>query len=88
VGEDGATRLEHLKAVSHKVKVPELDYEEPNEDAVYLLEYFYSVKQAKGKKISYTELNNFSSMLDLSLSPFEVDIIMMIDRIFEGSVHG
>jgi hypothetical protein len=68
--------------------VPELDYPEPDSDVVYMLDWFYDVKQAKGQRISYTELNNYSSMLDLSMQPEEVKVVMMIDRIFEASVHG
>ena len=68
--------------------MPELDYPEPDPDVVYMLDWFYEVKQAKGQRISYTELNNYSSMLDLSMQPEEVKVVMMIDRIFEASVHG
>jgi hypothetical protein len=77
-----------LRAVSNRVNVPELEYPPPPDDVVYLLNWFYDVKQAKGQRISYTELNNYSSMLDLSIQPEEVRAVMMIDRIFEASVHG
>ncbi len=53
-----------------------------------MLDWFYDVKQAKGSRISYTELSNYSSMLGLSMKPEEVKIVMTIDKIFEASVHG
>ena len=80
--------MEHLRAVSNRVPVPELDYPEPPDDVVYMLDWFYDVKQAKGNRISYTELSNYSSMLGLSMKPEEVKIVMTIDKIFEASVHG
>jgi len=85
---DGATKLEHLRAVGARVKVPELDYPEPDDDAVYLLNHFYSLKQSAGVKIGFTEMKDYSRLMALNLQPFEVEIIMNIDRIFEASIHG
>lgn len=84
---DGATKLEHLKQVAKRVAVPELDYPEPDESVDYILEHFYQLKKAKGEKISFTELRCYSELLALNLQPFEVKLIMDIDRIFENSVY-
>ncbi len=85
---DGATKLEHLKQVSSRVTVPELDYDEPDDEAQYLLSHFYSVKSSAGVKIAYTELKHYSELMALNLKPFECEVIMGIDRIFEASIHG
>ena len=85
---DGASRLEHLKTVSARVAVPELDYEEPDDESRYLLGHFYSVKSSAGVKIAYTELKNYSELMALNLQPFECEVIMGIDRIFEASING
>lgn len=84
---DGATKLEHLQSVSARVRVPELEYDDPDEECEYLLNHFYSVKESRGVKISYTELKSFSEMLGLNLQPFETEVIMRIDKIFEVSVN-
>ena len=84
---DGATKIEHLRAISGRVSVPELDYPEPHEDAIYLLNHFYSVKRSAGVKIEYTELKHYSDLLALDLQPFEVEVIIRIDNIFEVSVN-
>lgn len=87
-GKDGTTKLEHLKAAAKRVKVPELDYPEPDESVEYLLDHFYQLKQCKGQKISYSELKCYSDMMALNLQPFEVELIMTIDRMFERLIYG
>lgn len=85
---DGSTKLEHLRAVAARVSVPELDYPEPHEDAIYLLDHFYSLKTGAGARISYTEIKSYSEMMAINLQPFEVEIITGIDRIFDRSIRG
>jgi len=70
------------------VKVPELDYPEPDETMVYLLNHFYGLKQAQGVKISYTELGAYSQLMSYNLAGWECELIMTIDRIFEAALHG
>lgn len=85
---DGASRLEHLKSVSSRVKVPELDYPDADETMAYLLNHFYQVKRAQGERISYLELGSYSSIMSYNLSSWECEIIMLIDKIYEASVNG
>ena len=85
---DGATKLEHLQAAAARVSVPELNYSEPDREAIYLLEHFYSIKPCAGVKITFTELRSYSEMMRLNLKPFEAEVIMRIDRIFEASING
>lgn len=85
---DGATRLEHLQAVSGRVEVPELKYPEPDDSITYVLNHFYHVKQAQGVKISYTELRNYSELMSYQLSSWECELIMRIDTIYERCLHG
>jgi len=66
----------------------ELNYEKPEDSITYLLDHFYQAKRAAGEKISYTELKHYSELMHFNLSGFEVEVIMQIDSIFEGSVHG
>jgi len=87
VESDGVTKLEHLKAASRRIEVPELKYNDPDDEIKYILEHFYELKHSKGEKIRYLELKAYSEILALNLQPFEVELIMTIDRIFENSVH-
>lgn len=84
---DGATKLEHLKVVANRVEVPELNYPEPHQSMRYLLNHFYSVKQATGVKVSYTELKNYSEMMCYYLAGWEFELIMRIDSIYEISIN-
>jgi len=85
-GNDVGCKLHHLQAVQKMTGITpqELDFVLPVDDVCYLLEYFYSVKTAKGEKITYTELKAFSEMNCINLDSFEVSAIMLIDRIFEA----
>lgn len=85
---DGSTKLENLRAVAKRVTVPELDYPEPHDGAVYLLNHFWKLKQTPGVKLSYTEITNYSNLMVIKFKPFEIDTLMIIDRIFERSVGG
>lgn len=77
-----------MKAASKRVHVPELDFDEPDREIIYILDHFYEVKQAAGVKISYTELKNYSEIMAFNLQPFENELIMRIDGIFEASING
>jgi hypothetical protein len=70
------------------VKVPELDYPEPESSIAYILNHFYALKQATGERISYTELKSYSQVMAYNLAAWECDLIMQIDRIFEASLNG
>ncbi len=87
VENDGATKLEHLESVAKRVHVPELEYPAPHQDSVYILNHFYQLKKSKGEKIDFTEISHYSELMALNLQPFEVSMIMDIDRIFENSVN-
>ena len=85
---DGSTKLDNLRAASKRVAVPELNYPEPHDDAIYLLDHFYILKSGVGDRISYTEIKSYSEMMAINLQPFEVEIITGIDRIFDRSIGG
>jgi len=70
------------------VKVPELDYPEPEDTIAYILNHFYAVKQATGERISYTELKNYSEIMAYHLAAWEFELIIQIDRIYEASLNG
>jgi len=86
-GRDMGCKLHHLQAVQKMTgkTPPELDFVQPVDDVCYLLDYFYSIKTEKGKKITYTELKAFSELNHINLDSFEVNNIIMIDRIFEAT---
>lgn len=85
---DGSTKLENLRAVAKRVAVPELEYPQPDDGAVYLLNHFWKLKKTVGDKLSYTELTNYCSLMSITFKPFEIDVLMNIDRIFERSIGG
>lgn len=89
-GADRGSRLDHLESVWKMSgnKPDELDIDEPFDETVYLLEYFWAVKQTAGVKISYTELKNYCTMMAVQLTALESEVIMKIDAIFEGSIYG
>lgn len=68
--------------------MPELDYDNPHSDVIYLLDTFYSVRGAVGCKISYQELKAFIDVTARYLSGWEVDAIMVLDSIMESALNG
>lgn len=70
------------------MKVPELDYPEPDDSIAYILNHFYALKQTAGERISYTELKHYSEIMAYHLAAWECDLIIQIDRIFEVSLNG
>lgn len=84
---DGATRLEHLQAVAHKVEIPELNYPKPEKTIAYLLDYFYALKKQQGERIGYTDLKHFSEMMLVNLAAWECELIMLIDMLYEANIY-
>lgn len=66
----------------------ELNFPDPDQDYIYILESFWKVKKAAGENISYTELKNYMDLMKANFTAFEVNLIMQIDSIFEGAIHG
>jgi len=89
-GKSTGTKLEHLQAVEKmtKRKPAELDFPEVESTVAYLLEHFYTIKKTRGEKITYNELQCFMNVMSLQLASWECEVIMTIDSIFEGCVHG
>lgn len=71
------------KKTPSELILPELDV-----TVVHLLDCFYDVKTAAGEKITYNELKSYQQLMCVHLSAWQVEVIMTIDSIFEGAVHG
>lgn len=74
-----------MKALERRQHVPELEFEQPHPDIMYLLNHFYSLKREKGRLLQYTELKCYSDMLSHNIQPIEAEVIMRIDSIYEAS---
>jgi hypothetical protein len=89
-GKSTGTKLEHLQSVQQNIKkpLPELQFPVVDHSMLFLLDYFDRIKKVRGENITYNELKAFQELNCIDLQAWQVEVIMMIDSIFEGSVHG
>ena len=84
------TKREHLKQIIKTYKQVGKDYEKQEEEITvepyppetgYLLTWYYELKRAGG--ITFTEIDSWARLYRRSVEPFEVEIIMQLDHIYE-----
>jgi hypothetical protein len=89
-GRSTGSKLDQLQSVAKMIKkpIPELVALEniPVDDTIlYILDIFYSIKRSE--QLTYTELKNYCSLVDMDLDAEEVTLIMDIDNIYNRSMR-
>ena len=62
-----------------KIKPKKLEFNDPDEDIIYMLDYYYRLKRTCEGKITYTELKCFQELMLIDLCAWQCEAIMQID---------
>lgn len=86
-GKNTGSKLDHLNSVYKQTgkKPDELNLVEPDSSIIFVLDYFFDIKNCIGEKISYSELESYQKMTNVDLCSWQCAAIMQLDTIFEGS---
>lgn len=86
---DGATYREHLKAVEEMTGITpqELTTVEVSHIIMYLWEWFLDLNSTRQSgmginAISYSEIKAWCELVGISLSPYEIRVIKLLDRVY------
>ena len=65
-----------------------LEFEEPEESVIFVMDYFWSIRSASVDKITYNDLKAFQDCMNIHLCSWQCEAIIKIDNIYAGSVYG
>jgi len=69
-------------------KPQKLEFEEPEESIIFMLDYYWSLKSASLEKITYNDLKAFQDCMSINLCSWQCEALLKIDNIYAGSMYG